>query len=112
MTLLGFAARTPAWLARLVRARVARVNAGIVSTICRWRRVRRVVQSVHFEVAILVLIVFNGVIIGVETDPHLSRPTNRALYWINAALLAVFTLEIVGKMIAIGVMRYFDDSWK
>lgn len=66
-----------------------------------------------FRTTIIVIIVIAGVVVGMETYPHLVEQYGTQLHWINTLILAVFTVEIVIKILAHGSKpwRYFTDPW-
>ncbi|MBL9217475.1 MAG: ion transporter [Opitutaceae bacterium] len=66
-----------------------------------------------FQGFIIGVILLAGVLAGVETDPALVTALHPWLRWLNHAVLAVFTLEILLKLAACGrdPWRYFADGW-
>ncbi len=77
----------------------------------RW--VRRLVSAPGFDYAIIALIAGNGVVLGLETSPELVRRYGAWMRLANHAVLAVFIVEAMLKMIAAAprVDRYFRDGW-
>jgi voltage-gated sodium channel len=75
--------------------------------------VQRLVAHHVFQGFIIGVILLAGVLAGVETDPTLVAAWNPWLRWLNHAVLAVFTFEIVLKLAACGREpgRYFADGW-
>ncbi len=59
---------------------------------------------------IIVLIVINAVILGLETSPAIMDVAGTALIVANKTILAVFVVEIALKLIAFGP-RFFRSGW-
>ncbi len=76
---------------------------------------RRVTRSKKFSIAILLLIVLSGILVGLETYPewHDGTPRGDLLQFVQNVILLVFVLEILMKIVACGKQpwRYFQDSW-
>lgn len=74
---------------------------------------RRIVQARWFEPWMVGLILFNAVIIGLETSHEVMERYGRWLEWGNDLILAVFVLEAVLKITAVAPQfrRYFGDGW-
>lgn len=73
-------------------------------------RVTRFVDSARFQSFIIVLIVINAAILGVETYSGLPPTLLSALRWINAVIIGVFVVEIVLRIYAHRT-RFFRDPW-
>lgn len=71
---------------------------------------RKIVDSSVFQGIILFVIVFNSVIMGIETIRNLSDSALSALATINTVCLIIFIVEIVVKLLAYG-LDYFKDPW-
>ena len=74
---------------------------------------RRIVQARWFEPWMVALILFNAVIIGLETSPEVMDDYGRWLEFANDAILGVFVLEAALKITAVAPQfrRYFGDGW-
>jgi len=74
---------------------------------------RRIVQARWFEPWMVALILFNAVIIGLETSPEVMDDYGRWLEFANDVILGVFVLEAVLKITAVAPQfrRYFGDGW-
>lgn len=74
---------------------------------------RRVVQARWFEPWMVGLILFNAVIIGLETSHEVMREYGPWLEFGNDVILGVFVLEAVLKITAVAPQfkRYFGDGW-
>ncbi len=72
--------------------------------------VRRLVESSLFQRFIITLIIFNAIVLGLETDAGIMEKTGRFLIAIDKFCLVVFCIEIVLKVIAYR-WRFFRDPW-
>ncbi|MGQ0526260.1 MAG: ion transporter [Betaproteobacteria bacterium] len=74
---------------------------------------RRIVQARWFEPWMIALILFNGVIIGLETSHEVMREYGRWLELGNDLVLGVFVVEAALKITAVAPQfrRYFGDGW-
>ncbi len=74
---------------------------------------QRIVAAEWFERGIVSLIVFNAIVLGLETSPQLVARWGEWMLWINHFVLVVFVLEALIKMIAVwpALHRYFGDGW-
>lgn len=59
---------------------------------------------------ILGVIVFNAIILGLETSPRIVEMTGGLLAFLDAACLAIFVAEIAAKLYANG-LRFFRNGW-
>ena len=77
------------------------------------RLCRRIVSSRWFQNGALAVIVANAVLIGVETYPALWDRYGGAFNVLNAAVQAIFVVEIAVRLLAFGprVHRFFLDGW-
>lgn len=73
----------------------------------------RIVESKWFERFIVSLIVFNGILIGVETSAEVMARHGDALHMANHVILAVFVIEAALKMAAVAprLRLYFGNGW-
>jgi voltage-gated sodium channel len=74
---------------------------------------RRIVGDKRFERLIIALIVFNGVLVGLETSSTVVAHAGRAIEWAHHAILAAFVFEVLLKLAAVAPAwrRYFGDGW-
>lgn len=72
--------------------------------------VRRLVEQPAFQRVIIGLIVFNAVILGLETYPAVVARFGPGLEAVNAVVVAVFVLELVLRIYAYG-WRFFRSGW-
>ncbi len=76
-----------------------------------WReRLGDWVEGSKFSRFIIVLIIINAVILGLETSPGVMVRVGEALLTANAVILGVFVIEILLKLIAFGP-RFFRSGW-
>ncbi|MCP1728544.1 voltage-gated sodium channel [Natronospira proteinivora] len=59
---------------------------------------------------IVALILINAVILGLQTSPEARAVAGDWMIWINRVIVAVFVLEVGGKLLAWGP-RFFRDGW-
>jgi voltage-gated sodium channel len=73
----------------------------------------RIVDSRWFEPAMIALILFNAVLIGLETSPSIVKTHGDLLHRLNDAILVVFILEAVMKITAAAprYRDYFCSGW-
>lgn len=67
-------------------------------------------ESTRIQRFIILVILLNAAVLGMETSPALMDSFGPALISIDTACLAIFVVEIVLKLIAFG-WRFFRDSW-
>lgn len=76
-----------------------------------WRRQLGLwIEGPSISRIIIALIVINAVILGLETSPAIMNAIGPVLVVANKAILAVFVLEIMLKLIAFGP-RFFRSGW-
>ncbi|MER7333015.1 MULTISPECIES: ion transporter [unclassified Micromonospora] len=75
-------------------------------------RCARIARSRPFEVLIVVIIMANGVVLGVETYPDLGT-AGRALHWCEWLFRLVFVVEIAIRVLAYGrrPQDFFRHGW-
>ena len=71
---------------------------------------KKIVDGKVFQGIILFVIIFNCVLMGIETIKGLSEGTLGILATINNICLWIFIAEIVIKLLAYG-LDYFKDPW-
>lgn len=59
----------------------------------------------------MAVILINSITIGVETAVDHGSPAYHVLYLLDHAALAIFTVEIVVKLAAMGPRRFFSRGW-
>ncbi len=73
-------------------------------------RLRVWTETPRFRYAILALILFNAISLGLETSPSVVAATGGALRILDAAVLTVFVAEILIRIYAHGP-AFFRDPW-
>ena len=71
---------------------------------------QKIVDGKVFQGIILFVIVFNSIIMGIETIRNLSGGALSVLAAINTVCLWIFIIEIIVKLLAYG-LAYFKDPW-
>ncbi len=74
---------------------------------------KRIVDSKLFRGTIIAVILLAGVLAGVETSPAMLAQHGPLLHALDAAVLAIFIIEIVLKLASHGrrPLDYFRDGW-
>lgn len=76
-------------------------------------QLRRITESQPFNQFIIAVIIFAGILVGLETYPELIDEYGDILYTLDSIVLGIFIIEIIMKMGAQGKRpwRYFKDPW-
>lgn len=74
---------------------------------------KRTAESEKFQQFITLVILFAGVLVGVETSEAMLAAYGGVLHFLDKVVIGIFTLEIAVKMIAEGnkPWRFFKDRW-
>jgi voltage-gated sodium channel len=64
-----------------------------------------------FQTAIIALILFNALIFGLEAIPSVVAEIGPVLIALDHAILWIFVVEIVIRLIVFGPARFFRDPW-
>ena len=76
-----------------------------------WRqKIGAVVLHSSTQLAILIIIVLNAIILGLQTSPAVVTRCGALLHWLDMAALVIFIVELAAKFIALG-RRFFRDGW-
>ena len=75
--------------------------------------VQRIVDSKWFQRSIIVLILINGIAVGLETSSVINTEHAVLLAWVNRVILWIFVVEIALKFTAVWprLSSYFRDGW-
>lgn len=73
-------------------------------------KVRTLVTSRKWEMAIVALIVLNGITLGLETSKAAMAAVGDVLLFIDQVILVVFVVEIALRIYAHG-LKFFRDPW-
>lgn len=74
------------------------------------KKLKQLVESGGFQIAIIVVICLNALVFGFQTAPSVRACCGRWLSKIDDLCLAVFTIELAIKMVAYN-RRFFRDPW-
>ncbi|TIW06542.1 MAG: ion transporter, partial [Mesorhizobium sp.] len=72
---------------------------------------KSLIESRHFDLTIMVLILINAVTLGLETSPDASAVFGPLLTAIDRAILAVFLLELAIRVVVYRT-NFFRDPWR
>ena len=72
---------------------------------------RTLIESKRFETAITLLILANAVTLGLETSPAIMRHFGLALHVADHALLGIFILELVAKLLVYR-RTFLSEPWR
>ena len=76
-----------------------------------WRqKIGAVVLHQTTQLAILLIIVLNAIILGLQTSPAVVARCGSLLHWLDMAALVIFIVELAAKFVALG-RRFFRDGW-
>ncbi|MDH5544285.1 MAG: ion transporter [Gammaproteobacteria bacterium] len=75
--------------------------------------IKNLTESRIFQNFIVVVILFNAAIIGMETYPGVRQQWGMVLHWSDALCLSIFVIEIILKLLACGSrpQDYFRNGW-
>jgi voltage-gated sodium channel len=75
--------------------------------------IRRIVESITFQVFILVMILIAAVLVGLETYPSITARYGNLIVKLHSTILWIFAIEAFLKMAQHGrhFYRYFKDPW-
>jgi len=76
----------------------------------RWKTAV-VVESPNARIFIMVLVIINGLLIGLEADLVDPNETNAVFQMIELVCVAIFTVEVTLKLFGVGFRNFFYDSW-
>jgi len=76
-------------------------------------RCQRLTESAHFQRLAIAVIVFAGLLAGLETNAAVVREAGPFLLWLDRGVLAFFILELALRFVAHGrrPWRFFQDGW-
>jgi voltage-gated sodium channel len=74
-------------------------------------RVRELVERTSFQQAVMAVILFNAVTLGLETSATLMASHGGVLHLIDRIVVGVFVIELALRMYAYGPRRFFRDPW-
>jgi voltage-gated sodium channel len=71
---------------------------------------KSLVSHPYTERAVMILIVLNAIILGLETSPAITASYGTALEWIDHIILGIFVIEILARM-AVQGRAFFREAW-
>ena len=74
------------------------------------QQINRFVDHSFFQKSIMVLIIFNAIILGLETSPTITRAIGQELKLFDQAVIIIFCIELALRIYAKG-LRFFHDPW-
>lgn len=83
------------------------------SSLTKWKeKIAIIVDHNIFMYTILTLILFNAVVVGIETYPGMYENYQSLFFLLDRILLWIFTVEIVLRLIAAASLRnFFSNGW-
>ena len=77
------------------------------------KHLKKLVDSSSFQTFIVIIILLNAAIIGMETYPAVSSKWAPTLAWLDRFCLSIFIIEILLKITSCGKkpQDYFKDGW-
>lgn len=74
-------------------------------------KLRKFVESKAFQNTILIVIIINSIILGLQTFPAVNRSIGYLLGILDSLCLGIFIIEMLLKMIAYKFIGYFKSAW-
>merc|ERR1712106_479095 len=71
------------------------------------------VKSKTFDYTIYMLIIFNGLLLIVQTS-YMDRTNDaQSIYapWVSLSFISIYTIEMILKLIGLGIPKYFSSPW-
>jgi len=72
--------------------------------------IKTIVEASWFQKFIIVVIVINGIVLGIQTSTTLSASTISLLDWIDFVCLMIFVVELLMKL-AVYRWTFFKEGW-
>lgn len=78
-----------------------------------WRqKLHRFLETSLIQRVIIITILFNAVILGLETAPSVMERYGNLLYQLDRLCLGIFVVELSLGIVALGPGRFFRDPWR
>ncbi len=74
-------------------------------------KLRKFVDGKAFQNTILIVIIINSVILGLQTAPAITNAIGGVLDVLDWVCLGIFILEMLLKMVAYNFVGYFKSIW-
>ncbi len=75
-----------------------------------YQSIKKLIESHSFQNFIMILIILNGITMGMETSKNLVANYGSAFEWFNTFAITVFTIE-VSLRIFVNRLAFFKDPW-
>lgn len=74
---------------------------------------QRIENSSLFQNSIIFVIIFAGILVGIETYPEIKSAYYQQIIWLDRLVLSIFTVEILIKLVARTprFQDFFKDPW-
>eukprot|EP00092_Neocalanus_flemingeri_P012722 GFUD01013709.1.p1 GENE.GFUD01013709.1~~GFUD01013709.1.p1 ORF type:complete len:872 (+),score=167.61 GFUD01013709.1:299-2914(+) len=71
------------------------------------------VKSKTFDYTIYMLIIFNGILLIVQTSSMVHTNAIQSIYapWVSNSFISIYTIEMILKLIGLGIPKYFSSPW-
>jgi voltage-gated sodium channel len=78
-----------------------------------WRqKLHRFLETPLIQRVIIITILFNALILGLETAPSVMERYGNLLYQLDRLCLGIFVVELSLGIVALGPGRFFRDPWR
>ncbi len=72
--------------------------------------IRRLIDSRPFQAGVIILILINALLLGIETLPGVSRETSTQIFAVDRAIIYLFVVEVLLRIYA-APTTYFRSGW-
>ncbi len=74
-------------------------------------KLKEFVEGKFFQTAVLIVIVLNAIVLGLQTSPAITASIGGVLDVIDMVCLGIFIVEMLIKMVAYKFIGYFRSAW-
>ncbi len=74
-------------------------------------KLKQFVEGKLFQTTILIVIIINSIILGLQTFPAINESAGDVLSFIDDICLEIFVVEMLLKMVAYKFFGYFKNAW-
>ena len=76
-----------------------------------WRiKLKRFIEASWFQKFIITLIIFNAIVLGLETDDDIMAAFGEAIRFVDVVVVAIFVVEISLRLL-VHRLQFFRDPW-
>lgn len=75
------------------------------------KKLKSFVEGDFFQNAILIIVILNSIILGLQTSPAIVHAIGKELEIIDSICLIIFIIEMILKMIVTKFFGYFKNGW-